>query len=193
MADGIKQKLFRYCDGTRYKANAFSFIAMANIVKPKFFLFIAMASYATPFLFFVCCDGRRCQTNAFSLIAMANDKKSNVLFRIAMANGIKPRICFLLGARTSRRPNSSAVACLLRRLNTHCLGGATASCSRLWHCSLVWGIGFAWSSFVAQESLLAVCSRSGLTSSLALARGHPRPDSHQLMFGLATGDVMIFF
>ena len=61
-----------------------------------------------------------------------------------------------------------------------------------WPCARVWGMGFAWSSFVAQETLLGVCSRAGLPNDLALAVGHPVPASSPLFFSLATDDVMIF-
>ena len=61
-----------------------------------------------------------------------------------------------------------------------------------WPCSNVWGMGFAWSSFVAQESLLAVCKRAGLDSRHALAPDNEVPLSTDLMFSLATDDVMVF-
>ena len=62
----------------------------------------------------------------------------------------------------------------------------------LWPCSKVWGMGFAWSSFVAQETLLGVCARAGLSNQVALAVGHPVPASEPVFFSLATDDVMIF-
>ena len=64
--------------------------------------------------------------------------------------------------------------------------------SSFWPCSNVWGMGFAWSSFVAQESLLAVCKRAGLGAPHALAPDNDVPPSTALMFSLATDDVMIF-
>ena len=63
--------------------------------------------------------------------------------------------------------------------------------STFWACSRVWGMGFAWSSFVAQESLLAVCARAGLDERHALALGNALPVSTALMFSLATDDVMV--
>ena len=62
----------------------------------------------------------------------------------------------------------------------------------LWPCSKVWGMGFAWSSYVAQETLLGVCTRAGLPNNVALAVGHPIPASERVFFSLATDDVMIF-
>ena len=53
-------------------------------------------------------------------------------------------------------------------------------------------MGFAWSSFVAQETLLGVCARSGLPNSAALALGHPVPPLRSVFFSLATDDVMLF-
>ena len=44
------------------------------------------------------------------------------------------------------------------------LGGDALS-SSFYPCYKVWPMGFAWSSCVAQDTLLGVCSRSGLTES----------------------------
>ena len=70
--------------------------------------------------------------------------------------------------------------------------GVDAARSSFWPCSNVWGMGFAWSSFIAQESLLAVCKRAGLDERHALAPDNDVPTSTDLMFSLATDDVMIF-
>ena len=71
-------------------------------------------------------------------------------------------------------------------------GRPVQATDELWPCSKVWGMGFAWSSYVAQETLLGVCTRAGLPNNVALAVGHPIPASERVFFSLATDGVMIF-
>ena len=58
--------------------------------------------------------------------------------------------------------------------------------------SRVWPMGFSWSSFVAQSSMLAVCSKAGLKPSTMLSVDLPTPRRMDETFGLATDDVLLF-
>ena len=53
-------------------------------------------------------------------------------------------------------------------------------------------MGFSWSSFVAQQSLLTICSRAGLDETRVLAHRRPVPACSGVFFSLATDDTMIF-
>ena len=59
-------------------------------------------------------------------------------------------------------------------------------------CSCVWPMGFSWSSCVAQETLLGICGRCGLESSMVLASDTPLPETLSLAFAVATDDLMVF-
>ena len=69
--------------------------------------------------------------------------------------------------------------------------GASVNIDLFYPCSRVWPMGFAWSSAVAQETLLALCHESDLTSDLVLAPDAPMPRSLGLAFSVATDDLMI--
>ena len=70
--------------------------------------------------------------------------------------------------------------------------GGTAQRVGFGPCSAVWPMGFAWSSCVAQDTLLALCDRSGLTDILVLAPDAIAPVDLGLAFAVATDDLMIF-
>jgi len=53
-------------------------------------------------------------------------------------------------------------------------------------------MGFAWSSWVAQTSTLRVCEESGLPVEALLAADNAPPANSDLLFGVATDDVMFF-
>jgi hypothetical protein len=53
-------------------------------------------------------------------------------------------------------------------------------------------MGFAWSSCIAQDTLLGICSRSGLDESMILACDTPLPKSLSVAFAVATDDLMFF-
>ena len=55
-----------------------------------------------------------------------------------------------------------------------------------------WPMGFAWSSWVAQTSTLRVCEESGLPVEALLAADNAPPANSDLLFGVATDDVMFF-
>jgi hypothetical protein len=61
----------------------------------------------------------------------------------------------------------------------------------LYPCSRVWPMGFSWSSYIAQTSMLGVCSAAGLEQDRQLADDLPSPLS-DLRFGLATDDIVLF-
>jgi len=53
-------------------------------------------------------------------------------------------------------------------------------------------MGFAWSSFVAQETLLAIAGDAGLDDNVVVAPDVPLPDDLDIAFSLATDDLMFF-
>ena len=53
-------------------------------------------------------------------------------------------------------------------------------------------MGFAWSSFVAQSTLLACCSKAGLPDGMCLCDERPNPRDAKEAYALATDDVMHF-
>ena len=52
-------------------------------------------------------------------------------------------------------------------------------------------MGFSWSSFVAQETLLAILQRAGIDEGRAICGTQPVPADLGLAFALATDDVML--
>ena len=70
--------------------------------------------------------------------------------------------------------------------------GGAADCFSFVPCSQVWPMGFSWSSCVAQETLLSICSRSGLGTSRVLSVDAPLPGDLSVVFAVATDDLMVF-
>jgi hypothetical protein len=70
--------------------------------------------------------------------------------------------------------------------------GGPADCFSFVPCSQVWPMGFSWSSCVAQETLLSICSLSGLGTSRVLSVDAPLPDDLSVVFAVATDDLMVF-
>mmetsp|Transcript_39239 Transcript_39239/g.104782 ORF Transcript_39239/g.104782 Transcript_39239/m.104782 type:complete len:816 (+) Transcript_39239:142-2589(+) len=77
-------------------------------------------------------------------------------------------------------------------LRDHFEPGTSLEHQVLWPVSRVWPMGFSWSSYVAQETLLELCARSGVTEGQLMSCDLPTP----LVFGnvaaLATDDAMFF-
>ena len=53
-------------------------------------------------------------------------------------------------------------------------------------------MGFSWSSCIAQETLLSLCQKSGLDSSVVLASDTPLPEDLSIAFAVVTDDLMVF-
>ena len=53
-------------------------------------------------------------------------------------------------------------------------------------------MGFSWSSYVAQSTLMAICSLGGLGADRVLAPSIQLLDDLSLTFAVATDDLMVF-